>query len=558
MRGLFGIAVAVLGFQLGGALPAAAHEGHDHGAPPPPVSTTVAPRMEASSSDFELVAIAGASEVTIYLDRFRSNEPVPGAEIDVDTAGETLKAEPAGEGVYVIKPKWTGSPGNHDLAFTIQADGLIDVLTGTLVLAAQPAEPKAPEQMLGGYIPPDLSAALRARLAAVDASLWIIAGGAFLLGIIVSFFFRRRGSAGTAAVLVGAGILLLNGPAEAASTSQAPQAAIAVRDLAQRLADGTVFVPKPTQRVLAIRTLFTAEEDHPGSVELPARVIPDPNASGYVQSSMGGRLMPPEGGFPRLGTRVEAGQVLAHVLPVIGAADLTSQQAQLREVEQEISLIETKLKRYAKLKEVVSVSAVEDAELELEGLKARREVLATATVDPEELVAPVSGVIAAVNAVAGQISEPSAVIFQIIDPQRYWVEALSYQALPINGEGEGRLANGQVLKVSYRGTGLADRNQAVPVQFEIEGDAQSLRAGQLLTVLARTQTERKGIAVPRTAVIRSANGQPIVYDHISAENFRPREVRIEPLDGERVLIVSGIGPGQRIVAQGAELLNQIR
>ncbi len=558
MRGLFGIAVAVLGLQLGGALPAAAHEGHDHGAPPPPVSTTVAPRMEASSSDFELVAIAGVSEVTIYLDRFRSNEPVPDAEIDVDTAGETLKVEPAGEGVYVVKPKWTGSPGNHDLAFTIQADGLIDVLTGTLVLPAPPAEPKVPEQMLSGYIPPDLSAALRARLAAGDASLWIIGAGAFLLGIFVTLVFRRRGSAGPAAVLVGAGILLLNGPVEAASTPEAPQAAIAVRDLAQRLPDGTVFVPKPTQRVLAIRTLFTAEENHPGTVELPARVIPDPNASGYVQSSMGGRLMPPEGGFPRLGTKVEAGQVLARVLPVIGAADLTSQQAQLREVEQEISLIETKLKRYAKLKEVVSVSAVEDAELELEGLKARREVLATATVDPEELVAPVSGVIAAVNSVAGQIADPSAVIFQIIDPQRYWVEALSYQALPITGEGEGRLANGQVMKVSYRGTGLADRNQAVPVQFEIEGDTQSLRAGQLLTVLARTQTERKGIAVPRTAVIRGSNGQPIVYDHISAENFRPREVRIEPLDGDRVLIVSGVGPGSRIVSQGAELLNQIR
>ncbi len=59
-------------------------------------------------------------------------------------------------------------------------------------------------------------------------------------------------------------------------------------------------------------------------------------------------------------------------------------------------------------------------------------------------------------------------------------------------------------------------------------------------------------------MIRSANGQSIVYDHISAENFRPREVRVEPLDGERVLIVSGAGAGIRIVTQGAELLNQIR
>ena len=38
----------------------------------------------------------------------------------------------------------------------------------------------------------------------------------------------------------------------------------------------------------------------------------------------------------------------------------------------------------------------------------------------------------------------------------------------------------------------------------------------------------------------------------------PREVRVEPLDGERVLIVSGVEPGKRVVTQGAELLNQIR
>jgi hypothetical protein len=556
MRRLLNFASAMLGLQLLAVPLATAHEGHDHGAPPPPVSSTVAPRMEASSADFELVAIAGAQEVAIYLDTFRDNAAAPGGEIDVDTAGVTLKAEPAGDGVYIVKPEWAGVPGNYDLAFTIQANGLIDILAGTLVIPAPAAEAKPPEQVLGGIIPPAFLNAISDRIAKGDAALWLIAGAAFGSGFVLAFLFRRRGAA-TAAMLAGA-VMLMGDAAEAASTAQAAPSSVAVRDLAQRLPDGTIFVPKPTQRVLAIRTLFTEEQNHPGTVELPARVIPDPNASGYVQSSMGGRLMPPEGGFPRLGTKVEAGQVLARVLPVIGAADVTSQLTQLREVEQEISLIETKLKRYQKLKNVVAESAVEDAQLELEGLIARRTVLSSAKAEPENLTAPVSGVIAAVNAVAGQIAEPSAVIFQIIDPTRYWVEALSYQALPITGAGEGRLADGQVFKVSYRGTGIADRNQAVPVQFEIEGDAQMLRAGQLLTVMAQTEAERKGIAVPRTAVIRGANGQPIVYEHISAENFRPREVRTEPLDGERVLIISGAGPGQRIVSQGAELLNQIR
>lgn len=552
MRGLT-TAFYLLGFSLLGIAAAGAHEGHDHGAPPPPVSTTVAPRMEASTSAIELVAVSGSGEVRIYLDDFRSNDPLEGARIEVDAAGETLQATSVGEGVYTINPRWAGTPGSYDLAFTVQAGELLDILTGTLVIPP-PEAPVKPQQLLGGFLAPELISAFQQRLATGDKILWTAVGTAFVAGFILAMLFRRRKS--VAISIVAASLLLIGDRAEAASAPGTGP--VAIRDLAQRLPDGTIFVPKQTQRVLSIRTLFSEEQVHPGTVELPARVIPDPNASGYVQSSMGGRLMAPQGGFPRLGTRVEEGQVLALVVPVIGAADLTSQQAQLREVEQEISLIEIKLKRYKKLKDVVSNSLVEDAELELEGLKARRRVLATATAEPEKLVAPVGGVIAAVNAIAGQIAEPSAVIFQIIDPRRYWVEALSYQALPISGPGEGRLSDGRVLPVSYRGTGLADRNQAVPIQFEIEGEAGMLRAGQLLTVLANTDVERKGIAVPRTAVIRGGNGQPIVYEHISAENFRPREVRVEPLDGDRVLLVSGIGPGKRIVSQGAELLNQIR
>ncbi|WP_445482700.1 hypothetical protein, partial [Raoultella terrigena] len=77
-------------------------------------------------------------------------------------------------------------------------------------------------------------------------------------------------------------------------------------DLAQRLPDGSVFVPKPTQRLLVLRTTMTEQATFHRTVELPGRVIPDPNASGVVQSSVGGRLSPPPSGlFPRLGTSVK-------------------------------------------------------------------------------------------------------------------------------------------------------------------------------------------------------------------------------------------------------------
>ena len=166
--------------------------------------------------------------------------------------------------------------------------------------------------------------------------------------------------------------------------------------------------------------------------------------------------------------------------------------------------------------------------------------------------------VAAVQAIAGQIAEPNAIIFQIVDPSRYWVEALSYEAYALKESATGRLGDNRTVPLIFRGAGLADRNQAIPIHFSVEENPEGIRAGQLLTVLSSTMEKRTGIAVPRTSVLRGSNGQSLVYEHTNAERFVPREVRTEPLDGDRLLVVSGIEAGKRIVTQGAELLNQIR
>lgn len=535
---------------------AAAHEGHDHGAPPPPVSVTIAPRADASSADFELVAIARGAKVRIYLDTFRGNEPVRDADIEVDSPAGTVKASATSDGAYTIDAPWLAQPGSYDLAFTVQAGRVIDILTATLAVPEPPAPPVAAANLWNAVVSTALAQDIQARLATRDASLWVVGGGAFLAGLFVAGLSRRRARSGAMAVLATL-FVVSAAPSDAASPSAAVPT-MAARDVAQRFADGAIFVPKTTQRILAIRTLFTEARTFAGTVELPARVISDPSAAGYVQASVAGRLAPPPGGFPRLGTRVTAGDVLALVQPAIGAADVTSQQQQSREFDQQIAIAERRLERLRQIQSVIARSQIEDGELELQGLRARRANLERAPREPEKLVAPVSGVIAAVQAIAGQIAEPNAIIFQIVDPSRFWVEALSFEAHAINGSANGRFGDGRTVPLAYRGSGLAERNQAIPIQFSVEGAARGLRAGQLLTVLASTSDERKGIAVPRTSVLRGPNGQSIIYEHTNAERFLPREVRVEPLDGNQVLIVSGIEAGRRIVTQGAELLNQIR
>ena len=92
----------------------------------------------------------------------------------------------------------------------------------------------------------------------------------------------------------------------------------------------------------------------------------------------------------------------------------------------------------------------------------------------------------------------------------------------------------------------------------VEGNVAGLRAGQFVTVLATTDEEKTGFAIPRAALVRNANGQDVVYEHVAAERFEPRPVRVEPLDGDRVFVATGLAAGKRLVVQGAELLGQVR
>jgi hypothetical protein len=279
-----------------------------------------------------------------------------------------------------------------------------------------------------------------------------------------------------------------------------------------------------------------------------------------VQTAAPGRLSPPEGGFPSLGASVRAGDVLAFVATPFQAIDQSTMRQQQGDLDQQISIAERRLARYETLLKTGAVSQVllEETRLELQGLRDRRRALDSSRSQPEALRSPVDGVIAASNAVAGQIADTSAVVFHIIDPKRLFVEALSHDGSEVGGQASALTTTGHSLPLTFVGAGFADRNQARPIHYRVDGDTHGLRLGQFVTVLARTVEETAGLAVPRASVVRRGNGEDIVYRHATAERFEPRIVRTEPLDAERVLIVAGVDPGARIVTQAAELLNQVR
>jgi cobalt-zinc-cadmium efflux system membrane fusion protein len=522
-----------------------AHEGHDHGPEPKLSPTDASPRGQAASDKFEVVAVAQGEQLVVYLDRFASNEPVRNAKVEVETPDGPVAAETSDD-TYRIKAAWLGKPGHYDLIVTVTAGDDTDVLPLTIDVPDRNA------------VATGVTTGWMARIASwLQPATGIAAGIGFLLGVGTMSFRRRVTSA---AILFAATIGLASGAGahEGHSHDDAPMQKLS--DRAARAGDGSVFVPKPIQRIFGLRTAAAEIASHRRSIELPGRIIADPTASGFVQTAIGGRLSAPPGGFPRLGGAVRQGDVLAYATPPIQAIDVSDMRQRQGEIDQQMSIIERRLARYERLAPTGAIAQVqlEETKLELEGLKDRRLALDKARREPEALIAPVNGVIAEGVPIGGQIAQPNAVVFQIVDPARLWVEALSFATLPQPRDAIATTANGRTLPLAFRGSGHAERNQSIPVQFQIEGETKDLRAGLFVTVFFKTDEEKKGIAVSRGSVVRASNGQEIVYVHTAPEQFEARAVRVEPLDGERVLVAAGLDPGMRIVVQGAELLDHVR
>jgi RND family efflux transporter MFP subunit len=307
---------------------------------------------------------------------------------------------------------------------------------------------------------------------------------------------------------------------------------------------------------------MTKPEEAQKAVSLIGRVIADPNRSGLVQSINGGRIIAPEKGLPRLGQAVRKGDVLALVEQAVPQADRTTLSERVGEIEQEIAVAETKLKRVRQLSDrgVAPPSQVTDAEIELEGLRRRREIVRQTRIESEVLRAPIDGTIAAARVVPGQVVASQDVIFQIVDPKGLWVEALVYGEIdPAKVTGASATAvDGTPLKLAFQGFSKTLQQQATVVQFAVENPPGNLSVGAPVTVFAQNGASVRDIIMPRDAVVRGANGEAVVWRHTDPERFEARPVRTEPFDATRLVVRAGVAEGERIVIRGSELINQIR
>lgn len=316
---------------------------------------------------------------------------------------------------------------------------------------------------------------------------------------------------------------------------------------------------------------------------LPANVRAKPGLSAVVSAPISGQLTAPnDQTLPRLGHRVEAGQLLALLRPNFSEA-----AARLAEADSEFNTAKASLTQaeaaYARTRQLAAVEAkspreLQEAELAWQSAMARYAAAAgllgtfkQAAVPPTpdaplmiELRAPIGGVLNSMAAGAGEVVSAHAPLFTVINPESIWIQANIPEAslgrlsaakeasleapehpgrfMPVTGEGRGLLV--------ALGLEVDAATRTVPLVYEMPNPESALRIGQSVTLLVQTARAEEALALPDEAMVEEG-GRPIAFVQLSGETFEKRELTLGIRDEGWAQVLSGLKEGERVVTRGA-------
>lgn len=344
--------------------------------------------------------------------------------------------------------------------------------------------------------------------------------------------------------------------------------------------DGGVVLLKEQQWRADFATSVAAERLLRGSVPATGLLRPSADGEAHVTSPIDGHLGAAPGGFPYTGLRVQAGQVIAFLVPQLGGETdvaglelAVTRATSLRDLarqdrERLDALWKQRSVPYRDVLEARSAEEVAEAEL----TAARRRLAQVRRTEEGETAgvpirAPITAAVARVDVAPGGFVEEGDRLFHLVDPERMWLDARVAEAdigdirtpsgawfrvQGFDGTFEVSLQNGARL-VAF-GAMVDPESRTVPVIFEFPRPDPRLRVGLSVTARVLTGDERKSLAVPAGALVNDA-GADIVYVQTGGERFERRLVRTGLRDGEYVAVEEGLTAGERVVSRGAYLVH---
>lgn len=262
------------------------------------------------------------------------------------------------------------------------------------------------------------------------------------------------------------------------------------------------------------------------------------------------------------GTRVRAGQILAHLTgPTIqnllrqDRANLRNAREQLNAAEKSLAIQQQQLHAHLSTRQAVqqAASAVAKAQAALDNAQSQL----SATRRMTTIVAPASGIVLALNSSSGELVAANQSILTLQPSQALWLRATYYGA------------NLGAIHAGLTGTfHPSDGSPAIPVRVQATSGAINTNGGESVFLaplhaaphwlagtfgsIALNLPAQNMIAVPTRALILS-HGKWWVMVHTPRDN-RPRQVTPGPSHGFDTCISSGLAPGAQIIVNNAYLL----
>jgi len=172
-----------------------------------------------------------------------------------------------------------------------------------------------------------------------------------------------------------------------------------------------------------------------------------------------------------------------------------------------------------------------------------------------QLLAQQAGTVIKDDFILGELIEPGRELFIISDESVLWVEAkLTPSQVKLVSPGnlvtinaEGKAFPGKVVQVHHA---LDENTRTLGVRIEFANPDDALHPGVFVQAKISSNNNAQALAVPVNAVLRSPDGDWMVFTEHETGEFEPKEVELVRTVGD-ISVIEGLEPGTRVVVQGA-------
>ncbi len=178
------------------------------------------------------------------------------------------------------------------------------------------------------------------------------------------------------------------------------------------------------------------------------------------------------------------------------------------------------------------------------------------------LLAPISGEVVERLVSPGQVLQAgSTQAFTISNTRTVWVLADIYQGdLAYVRKGEIVSAKTDAYpdtfrgRISYISPALDPNTRTLQARIVVDNPGDKLKKDMYVTVSVAAGTVPNAIAVPDAAVLRNDENEPFVYVETAPGQFGRRPVQIGQSESGKTEILTGLAPGEKVVADGSLFL----